>query len=294
MRAPKGVTGDRPIAGWIGRWIATWTVCDPIVRSWLSFYYPAVTWCHSLRALLVLACLLLLPDGEAVAQPLVTAFRLAPPYVLQQSDGSLTGLEYELVIAAAQAGGLELRPEIGPFGRLPEDFRRGMGQAFVPASADMQLPGCLSDTLLVYRNVAFSLRQRRLPIASIADLARHDVLAFQNAHDVLGPEVAAMRADNPRYREIANQMLQVRALFSGRTDVAVADRRIFRYLMRSPETGFDPVPEVTEHDLFPPTPYAVAFRDASHCRAFNAGLARIRRDGRFDAILRRWDNSAAP
>lgn len=227
--------------------------------------------------------------GPAVAQPVVTVFRLAPPYVMQQADGRLTGLEYELVMAAAEAGGLPLRAEIAPFGRLPEDFRRGISQAFVPANADMQLPGCLSETLLAYRNTAFSLRQRRLAIASTADLHTLEVVAFQNASDVLGPEVTTLRAVNPRYREIANQMLQVRALLSGRTDVIIGDRRIVRHLMRLPETGFDPAPEVVEHPLFAATHYGVAFRERAHCTAFNAGLARIRRDGRFDAIMRRWD-----
>lgn len=246
---------------------------------------------QSLFALLLLAALLL-PAAGAWAQALTTGFRLVPPYVIRESDGSLAGLEYELVMAAARAGKLELRAEISPFGRLPEDFRRGGSDAFVPAAADMQLPGCLSDTLLVYRNTAFTLRQRRLEIARPADLRAYDVLAFQNAHSVLGTELDAVRLSNARYREIANQMLQVRALFSGRTDVVIADRRIFRYLMRSPESGVDAGQEVAEHDLFRPTAYAVAFREAQHCRAFNAGLARIKRDGAFDAIMRRWENGA--
>lgn len=246
---------------------------------------------QSLRVLLLLA-LLLPAAGKAVAQPIVTGFRLVPPYVIQQSDGRLTGLEFELVSAAAAAGGLELRAEVAPFGRLPEDFRRGTVQAFTPASRDLQLPGCLSDTVLVYRNTAFTLQQRGLRIAGIADLGGHDVLAFQNAHAVLGPEMAALRAANPRYREVANQMLQIRALFSDRTDVVIADRRIFRYLMRSPETGFDRVPAVSEHAIFPPTPYSVAFRDPQHCTAFNAGLAQIRRSGMFDEIMRRWDGDS--
>lgn len=263
----------------------------PIAASSGTFYYPAVLRRHFLVALLLPAIPLF--AAAAVAQPVTTGFRLAPPYVIQRSAGHLEGLEYELVMAAAQAGNLELRPEIAPFGRLPEDFRRGGSGAFVPAATEMQLPGCLSETLLVYRNTAFSLRLRQLGLARIADLGSHDVLAFQNAHNVLGAELEAVRLNNPRYREVANQMLQVRALFNSRTDVAIADRRIFRYLMRSPESGIDAAQEVTEHNLFPPTAYAVAFRDPAHCRAFNAGLARIKRDGAFDDIMRRWENGQA-
>ena len=234
-----------------------------------------------------------LAAGSAAAQAVMFGFRLVPPYVIQQHDGRLAGLEYELVMAAAEAGSLQLRPEIAPFGRLTEDFRRGSSQGFVPANIEMALPGCLTETLLVYRNTAFTLRDRRLPIAQISDLAHYDVLAFQNAHQVLGPGMDAVRQGNPRYQEVANQMLQLRALFSGRTDVVIADRRIFRYLMRSPDGGVDTSQAVTEHNLFQPTSYAVAFRDAAHCQAFNTGLARIKRDGAFDAIMQRWDNRAS-
>ncbi len=242
-------------------------------------------------ALLILLAAIL-AAGASMAQPLTFGFRLATPYVVQQQDGSLAGLEYELVQAAAEAGNLRLDTEIAPLGRLMEDFRRGINQGFVPASREMALPGCLTDTVLVYHNTAFSLRRRRLTIAGIPDLAGLDVLAFQNAHQVLGPGLDALRQENPRYHEVANQMLQLRALFSGRTDVVIADRRIFRSLMRSPDGGVDTSPAVAEHDLFEPSPYAVAFRDAAHCRTFNAGLARIRRNGTFNAILQRWENRA--
>jgi len=242
-------------------------------------------------ALLILLAAFL-AAGASVAQPLAFGFRPAPPYVLQQADGGLSGLEYELVLAAAQAGGLELKPEIAPLGRLVEDFRRGRSQGIVPANAEMALPGCLTDTLLVYRNIAFSLRQRGLKPATFADLAGYDVVAFQNARRMLGPDFDAVQRDNPRYAEVANQLLQLRALFSQRTDFVIADRRIFRYLVQRPDDAVDTAQPVAEHDLFPPSPNAAAFREPAQCRAFNAGLARIRRDGAFDAILRRWDTDA--
>lgn len=236
---------------------------------------------------------LLLTTASAQAQEgqgIAVGFRLVPPYVMQQPDGRLSGLEYELVIGAAQAGGLTLRPELAPFGRLPEDFRRKGIDAFSPANAKMELPGCLSDTVLIFQNLAFSLKHRGLKITGIADLGYHDVAAFQNAHRVLGPEMDAVRHGNPRYREIANQMLQVRALFSGRTDVVIADRRIFRYLMQSPDSGIDTSAPLAEHDLFPPTPYAVAFQQPAHCAAFNAGLELLKRRGDYDRILESWES----
>lgn len=241
----------------------------------------------ALRALILLA--IGAADAAAAQEVVVTGFRPTPPYIVQKADGGLTGLEYELVTAAAQLGGLTLKPELAPFGRLPEDFRREAFGAIVPANAAMNLPGCLSDTVLVYRNMAFSLAQRGITLNEIADLANHDVLAFQNAQILLGPDMTAVRQGNQNYREVANQMLQVRALFSARTDVVILERRIFRYLMNSSGVGVDTSAPVAEHDLFAPVPYGVAFRRPEHCAAFNRGLAQLKRNGTYDAIMAVWD-----
>lgn len=255
-----------------------------------------------LRHLFALACASLLLAGlllagvpagiqPASAQSLTVGFRPTAPYVIQQANGNLAGLEYEVVMLAANAANLNLKPQLSTFGRLPEDFRRGILDAFMPANPAMGLPGCLSDTVLVYRNVAFTLQRNGLIIASPAALAGLDVTAFQNAGVLLGPDVARLAQTPSRYREVSNQMLQVRALFTGRTDVALLERRIFRYLMRSPEAGVDTSAPLTEHEIFPPTPYSVAFQQSGQCLRFNQGLAAIRSNGVYDELLRRWDTA---
>jgi polar amino acid transport system substrate-binding protein len=247
-----------------------------------------------LRHLFATCLVLLLAAGivpAATAQTDVSiGFRTSAPYVIRAGDGSLTGLEYDLVMLAAGAAGMKPSALVIPFGRLPEDFRRGSIQAFMPANPAMNLPGCISDTVLVYRNMAFSLKSRGLTIVSAADLAALDVTAFQNAQLLLGPGVASLMLNPDRYREVANQMLQVRALFSGRTDVVLAERRIFRFMMRSPEAGVNTALPLAEHDIFPPTPYGVAFQRQDDCISFNRGLAAIRRNGVYDELLRRWES----
>jgi polar amino acid transport system substrate-binding protein len=314
MRAPNGVIAARAPAA---RRRAASTVSMPIAASWRSTYAFAMgqrnwltrNWgtgrppASPLAAMLLAATLLfgLLPAAQAGETQagdaargdrpaaLLAGFRIAPPYVIRRPDGSLTGLEFELAMAAAAAAGLSFEPDILPFGRLPEDFRRGRLDAFTPAGPGMQLPGCLSDTLLVYQNVAFTLARDRLPIDDIHDLAYYDVTAFQNASRLLGPAMRQVRQINTRYHEVANQMLQVRALFSGRTDVVVADRRIFRFLMHSADAGIDTSAPLDEHALFPASPYSVAFRDAAACAGFNDGLQHIHRDGRYTAIMQKWE-----
>lgn len=222
--------------------------------------------------------------------PLEIGLRPVTPYVIQKPDGSLGGLEYELIAAALRAGGLDFHAELVPFGRLTEAFRRGTFDGIAPANNTMELPGCLSRAFVTYHNMAFVLAERGLPLSAIADLAGYDVMAFQNAHRILGAAMADVQKRNPRYREVANQTLQVRALFSGRTDVVIMDRRIFRHLMHSPEIGIDTSAALQEFALFPPTEYSVAFRRTELCAAFDRGMESMRRNGSYDQILRRWDN----
>lgn len=241
--------------------------------------------------LLILAGIAPAATAQSDVPSLTVGFRPTAPYVIRAADGTLSGLEYDLVMLAANATGLRMRTALMPFGRLPEDFRRGSIQAFAPANPAMNLPGCISDTVLVYRNMAFSLQGRNLSIASAADLAALDVTAFQNATALLGPGVASLMLNPDGYREVANQMLQVRALFSGRTDVVLAERRIFRHMMRSPEVGVNTEQPLAEHDIFPPTLYGVAFQRQEDCLRFNRGLETIRRNGVYDEVLRRWDSA---
>lgn len=227
-------------------------------------------------------------DG-AGAETLTVGFAPVPPYVVEKPDGSVSGLEHDLVAGAMKLAGLQFVPRIVPFGRLPEDFRRGTLPAYARANAAVGLNGCLSDTLLVFRNIAMSLTEKNLPIDNVGDLVRYSVLAFQNAHRVLGPDMAIVSAGNLRYQEVANQTLQIRGLFSGRADVIVGERRILLALMRAPDIGVNTAKPVREHLLFQPTNYGVAFRDEAHCRAFNGGLAKLRSSGEYDRILHRYD-----
>lgn len=227
--------------------------------------------------------------AAARAESVTIGFAPVPPYVVEKPDGSVSGLEHDLVAGAMKLAGLSFVPRIVPFGRLPEDFRRGVLPAYARANAAVGLNGCLSDTLLVFRNIAMSLAEKNLPIDNVGDLVRYSVLAFQNAHRVLGPEMAIVSAGNLRYQEVANQTLQIRGLFSGRAEVIVGERRILLALMRAPDIGVDTAKPVREHLLFQPTDYGVAFRDDRHCRAFNGGLAKLRSSGEYDRILRRYD-----
>ncbi len=234
-----------------------------------------------------MAGLLIIP-ATARADDVTVGLRLVPPYVIERGDGSLSGLEFELVRDALNRAGHHLVPKLLPFGRLAEDFRRGALPAFTPASAAMALPGCLSDVSLIYQNIGLSLRERELAVTAVQQLRGLRLLAFQNARTVLTDLGKAVEG-NPDYAEVANQVLQVRGLFSGRADMILGDRRIFHALITTPTTGIEQDKPVREHALFPPTLYRVAFIQPQLCADFNRGLAMLRASGEYDRLVERYD-----
>lgn len=242
------------------------------------------------RAMQLAALLLalLLPLHSVRAADVTVGLRLAPPYVMEAADGFLTGLEYELARETLHRAGHRLVPRLLTFSRLIEDFRRGALPAFAPAHANMNLQGCISDVLLVYQNIGLTLHQRNLMVENLQQLGGLRIMAFQNARFLL-PGLNDAVQGNPDYVEVANQMLQVRALFSRRTDMVVADRRLLHALIAAPDSGLPPGMPLREHLLFAPTPYSVAFSTPEMCQEFNRALAGLRSSGDYDRLLQRYD-----
>ncbi len=239
------------------------------------------------RALLAVAALLLLaPFGRAgELQPLRVAIGLSlPPYVIADEQ---RGMEYDIVREALADAGYELIPVFVDFGEVPGAIAAGTADAAMTVTPATIPDTPLSAVHIVYRNAAITLASRDLRLADLGALSGRSVLAFQKATDYLPPEFAAAVAGNPGYRETAEQYRQPLELFLGEVDVVVADINIFNWFRNDPRVAAqaDSTQAITVHDLFPPTPYHVAFRDEAARDAFDAALARLRQSGRYDAIV---------
>lgn len=222
----------------------------------------------------------------AVAEPLRLGFGThKPPYVF---EGEARGLEYEIVVQAAQQAGFAVRVQYAPMERLHLMLRRGELDAIATTNERSGVTAFYSEPYILYRNVALALRARHYRIERIADLGRYSVSAFQRARFLLGSEFQRMAEANPRYREEAQQIARNRLLYSGRVDVVVADMRILRYLNREVYDQVDVGQPLAEYPLFPPTPYQVGFRQQDQRDRFDRGLAAIRASGEYRAIERKY------
>jgi polar amino acid transport system substrate-binding protein len=248
----------------------------------------------SRRALLLSAAALFGSRPSAAAargEPLVVAVGLSlPPYVIPDQR---RGMEYDIVKEALALVGYELVPKFVDFGDGPRLLREGYvdgAMTILPASG---VDAFYSATYITYHNQAMTLTSRSLRITSVEDLAGKTVLAFENARQYLGPAFARVIADNPGYREVAEQYRQNLELLGGKVDVVVADRNIFQWYARDPRVtrASSARQPITYHDIFAPTRYTIGFRYAVVRDAFDGGLGRLEASGRRDAILRAYTSA---
>jgi polar amino acid transport system substrate-binding protein len=229
---------------------------------------------------------LLLLSLTASAQTLRLGFGTdKPPYVF---ENQARGLEYDIVVTAAERAGFTLQVEYAPMERLHLRLRRGEIDAIATTNELSGVTAFYSDVYIQYQNAAVALRSRQLDIQSISDLGRYSVSAFQRARFLLGSEFQAMAHSNPRYREEAYQITRNRLLYSGRVDVVVSELRILHYFNREVHTQVDVSQPLEIFSIFPATHYKLGCRLESDCQGFNRGLANIRESGEYAAIERRY------
>lgn len=208
-----------------------------------------------------------------------------PPYLLGPGQ---SGMEFEIAEKALEAGGYRMLAQHYPPARALGLLRVGQLDGMLSVQEGIGGNDFFSDTYLYYQNVATTLASRRIRLRGIDDLAQYSVAAFQNASLVLGDAFKAVVARHGDYKEHAQQITQNRLLYSGRVDVVVGDRLIFRYLNRSLDASIDTSQELVHHPIFPPSARKAVFREAIVRDRFNQGLKTIQRNGTYAAIIRKY------
>lgn len=218
-----------------------------------------------------------------------------PPYVISKNN---SGIELDIVKESLAESNRVLKPRYVPFKRVtwdlstctenPDCYSWGNVDGALTITESSGVKNVhYSDSHITYQNVAVTIKSNNYQINKLSDLANHKIVAFQNATKYLGPEYARISKSSTEYKEVAKQALQIKMLFKNRTDIVVMDINIFKYF-RNQVKNVDTSPEVTIHEIFPPTPYKVAFADENIRDDFNRGLANLRAKGRVREIFNRY------
>lgn len=233
------------------------------------------------RAALLCALLPALAPAAEPGPPLRVAIgETKPPYVLAEER---RGVEFELVTTVLRAAGYQPQVLFAPNKRAQGWLAEGRVDAAIANDG-----GFLSSPYIAYQNMAITLCSHRIELNSVAELGRYRVAAFQNAQRFLGPGYAAMAAGNPNYVEQSPQIAVNRLLYSGRTDVAVADINIFQQFNDELGPGLDAQQSLCPYSLFPPTLYRLAFRDEQARDRFDKALGLLAQQGFYETLAKRY------
>lgn len=251
------------------------------------------------HALPLLLALVLVPARQGMADTgaaLIDVVQIGvglskPPYIMGSGAG---GLEYEIAEKALEAGGYRMVARHLPPARALALLRARHLDGMLSVTEGIGGDEYISEPYLHYQNFAISLTSRQVRLRGMDDLSLYSVAAFQNASMILGDAYKRAVTGHPAYKEYPQQLTQNKLLFTGRADVVVTDRLVFRYLSRQLESPIDSTQALTFHPLFPPSPRMAAFRDIAIRNGFNTGLRTIRQNGTYGAILKKYQEFLQP
>lgn len=248
--------------------------------------------CFGSATAFALACAAVLQAGPTAAQqpqapnPEITVAIQPdiPPYVM---DGATKGIEVELVRKM-------LISQKVRFIQMPYDQ---LETAVADKKADVAVTVrrivdgvAYSKDFITFANAAISKKSDGLVIDSDADLAGHQILAWEGADRELGGDFATLYAPGApqrhNYVEFADQKEQVRRFWASQGAVAVIDRSIFSYFSRVLGHSLD---DVVFHEIFPKvTNFRVGFSDPNTRDEFNQKLTEVCQSGEYAKILARY------
>ncbi|MCP3129541.1 ABC transporter substrate-binding protein [Shewanella sp. KJ2020] len=237
-----------------------------------------------MRLRLLLISLLILPSYAVSVSLTIGSALNRPPYILEDTR---SGLEIDIIKAAFREMGMSVNFKFYSRKRQLLYFNQERVDAVMTMSQLNGVRGYWSESYIEYDNVAISLASRQLKINSIAQLQNYSIIAFENARLLLGPEFAAVAA-KARYSEVDNQLSQNNTLYLGRIDTVVADRYVFTALNQLVEQNVAPQQPVSYHLVFPPTPYRMVFHNSVARDIFNQGLAKIKANGVYEALVAQY------
>jgi ABC-type amino acid transport substrate-binding protein len=215
-------------------------------------------------------CLAAMP---AAAETVTVLVGELPPHAFPDA----TGREIELLDDVFARCGWTAAYRVEPFTRHWVSFERGSGDAVATVPIGMTLGGTQTEPYIRYQNGVSVLAASGLTPGGLDDLAGRDAVAFAGAAEII-PELAGRTGIFSSYREIADQLIHSRLLYSGRVDAVLGEGMIFaeynRELAEDPsDLRFDPNQAVSFFPIFESTPYAAVFRDAERAAAFDRCLA---------------------
>ncbi len=218
-----------------------------------------------------------------------------PPWVIQESG---SGIELDILREALAFSGYQIKVNYLSFALSYSMFEAKKLDGILNVKESSLNTGYVSEPVVTFQNVAISLKEKNYPEQiELSFLKDKSVVAFQNASLLLGDAFNQTVKANPHYEEVAQQSLQIKLLMIRGIDFIIMEKNIFGYywhealkdpnLIQATSSFKRPV---TLHYLFAPNNYRFAFASEEVRDAFNAGLAKLKSNGGYQAIFDRYNH----
>lgn len=204
-----------------------------------------------------------------------------PPYVDGQNQ---SGIELDIIKAIFE--GTAFRPQFVqlPRIRMISAFENGAVQGMLTQNVKSSDVGCATDVYIEHENVALTIADRELQFSSLNSLAGRAVVSFSGATTYIGHHFRDAVAKAALYTETTDQAGHIALLYKGRFDVIVGDRLLLQLAHQKHFTQTGQHRPLAIHSILPVSPYIARFHEQEVCDIFNAGLDKLRDEGRYQKI----------
>lgn len=235
--------------------------------------------------------LLLFISAKTYAAPLKIAFgETRPPYIFEDSNKNLTGIEFDIIREALLLGGHTIS-----YSRLPNNR---LQLAITKMNYDVAV-GMLGEFPLLYsseymevKNYAIAKVSKGVKLTSISDLNKYSVGAWPTAWMNSGEEYKKMFAPDAKgnfaanYSEPLNSETRSKMFWRDRFDVVITNKVTFQFYKKSLANSFDTSANIIYYDLFKENlRFRVVFKDEKIRDSFESGLRQLKRSKRYLRIF---------
>ena len=201
--------------------------------------------------------LILLHSAQLQGAALKVLSSEGPPHTIKHAQHN--GIDIDMLKWTLNLLGHQTELHFVGLGRAEKLLKSGGFDVMVPIFMAQDSENFyISDPLVMYRPMVFSLVKNQLSPRSISDLKGHSIITFQGATRYFGEQFAQL-SQSEQYREEADMSVIADLLAKDRYDYAVLDRYMFYYFYRQ----FDKTRSISlfnEHALIAPVSASAAFK----------------------------------
>ena len=241
---------------------------------------------------LVLLCLIFLNKPVVATDEKILSVGFGqdkPPYVISEDHA---GLYPDIMREALERMGYGMIPQYLSLPRMNRALHSGVVDIVTGLPKGTYYAKCYSKPFIAFENVAIVLKSVEKPIQSVDDLEGLNIIAFQQARQIIGEPFKSVTEANPNYMEVASQVSQVKTFAAGRAQVAVMDRNIFYWTYhhvlnpREKRISLIDIAEVRIFDWI--KNQGAGFNDVKLCRQFEDTIQQMVDDGSLGRIRARY------